>query len=83
MPGQSRILVARYALFIKLAAKCQRRQCREDDRRAKVQRRRLAAQTRPSGFSKAARRSATGFPYFASTKQPFVISGSRPFAGIR
>jgi hypothetical protein len=38
----------------------------------------LTTQTRLSSFSEAVRRSATTFLCFASTKQPFVISGSRP-----
>ncbi len=40
-------------------------------------------QTRPSGFSKAAPRSAPAFSCFASTKQPLVIYGSRPQAAGR
>lgn len=38
--------------------------------------------SRPSGFSKAARRSAPAFSCFASAKQPLVIYGSRPTAAI-
>ena len=38
----------------------------------------LPTQTRLSSFSEAVPRSATTFLCFASTKQPFVISGSRP-----
>ncbi len=40
----------------------------------------LPTKTSPSSFHKAARRLAKGFSWLASTKQPFVISGSRPEA---
>ncbi|MFB0936221.1 MAG: hypothetical protein QMB52_10645, partial [Propionivibrio sp.] len=43
----------------------------------------LATQTRLSSFSKAARRSAKKYSCFASTKQPFEISSSRPTPAIR
>jgi type II secretory pathway component PulK len=40
--------------------------------------RELSTPSRPSGFSKAARRSAPAFSCFASAKQPLVIYGSQP-----
>ena len=45
--------------------------------------RQLTTPSRPSGFSKAAQRSAPAFSCFASTKQPLVIYGSRPAAVAR
>ena len=45
---------------------------------AAIHHRVLTTQTRLSSFSEAVRRSATKFSCFASTKLPFVKSGSRP-----